>query len=167
MNETSTQKFDFSAKLLKFNALYMLPTSTVPCIPWVGDANASARTKTIERLKAFKRTLQDELNEVDEIVRRVEAGDPPVEILTELADWLGDIQVYCASEMLKYGLDRDVILGIIMGSNMSKLGADGKPIINDDGKVMKGPNYWKPEPMIKLFIEASLREHARRENAAK
>jgi hypothetical protein len=40
-----------------------------------------------------------------------------------------------------------------MDSNTSKLGADGKPIYDERGKVMKGPGYWKPEPAIKELIE--------------
>jgi predicted HAD superfamily Cof-like phosphohydrolase len=71
-----------------------------------------------------------------------------------LADLLGDIQVYCASEMAKFGLPLDEVLAIIMRSNFSKLGADGKPIYDERGKVQKGPNYWKwkPEPKIKELL---------------
>lgn len=44
------------------------------------------------------------------------------------------------------------ILDIIMASNFSKLGADGKPIYDDRGKVLKGPGYWKPEPKISAYL---------------
>jgi predicted HAD superfamily Cof-like phosphohydrolase len=81
-----------------------------------------------------------------------------VEILADLADWLGDIMVYCASEMRKYGLRSNDILGIIMASNFSKLGLDGKPIYDERGKVLKGPGYWKPEPMIRRLLEAQIRQ---------
>jgi hypothetical protein len=40
---------------------------------------------------------------------------------------------------------------------MSKLGVDGQPIYDARGKVMKGPNYWKPEPMIRRAIDAAIR----------
>jgi predicted HAD superfamily Cof-like phosphohydrolase len=70
-----------------------------------------------------------------------------------LADLLGDIQVYCASEMRKFGLPQDDVLSIIMQSNFSKLGADGKPIYDERGKVQKGPGYWKPEPKISAMLE--------------
>jgi hypothetical protein len=40
-----------------------------------------------------------------------------------------------------------------MDSNESKLGADGKPIYDANGKFLKGPNYWKPEPRIKALLE--------------
>jgi predicted HAD superfamily Cof-like phosphohydrolase len=71
-----------------------------------------------------------------------------------LADLLGDIQVYAASEMAKFGLPLDQVLAIIMQSNFSKLGADGKPIYDERGKVQKGPDYWKPEPKIKEMLAA-------------
>jgi hypothetical protein len=61
---------------------------------------------------------------------------------------LGDIQVYCASEMRKFGIPQAETLRTIMESNFSKLGADGKPIYDDRGKVCKGPLYWKPEPAL-------------------
>ena len=71
-----------------------------------------------------------------------------------LADLLGDLQVYCASEMTKFGLPLDGVLDVIMQSNFSKLGADGKPIYDERGKVLKGPNYWKPEPKIHQLLQS-------------
>ena len=72
---------------------------------------------------------------------------------TAIADVLGDIIVYCRSEALKYGIPLEEVLDIIMDSNESKLGADGKPIYDANGKFLKGPNYWKPEPKIKSMLE--------------
>jgi len=72
--------------------------------------------------------------------------------LVEIADLLGDIVVYCRSEALKYGIPLEGVLDIIMDSNESKLGADGLPIYNEDGKFLKGPNYWRPEPMIRALL---------------
>jgi predicted HAD superfamily Cof-like phosphohydrolase len=60
--------------------------------------------------------------------------------------------VYCRSEALKYGLPLEDVLNVIMDSNASKLGADGKPIYDENGKFLKGPNYWKPEPKIKTLL---------------
>jgi predicted HAD superfamily Cof-like phosphohydrolase len=51
-------------------------------------------------------------------------------------------------------LPLDQVLAIIMQSNFSKLGADGLPIYDERGKVMKGPNYWKPEPKIQAMLGA-------------
>lgn len=158
-NKLQPNIFDEEVKL--FNAMYMLPTLDSPGIPFVGNSEKTARQMFAERLADFKDILREELDKVDEIIRRVEVGDPPDEVLTELADWLGDIQVYCASEMRKFGLDNSVILGIIMASNRSKLWPDGRPIFDARGKVMKGPDYWKPEPMIRKYIVAAGRQAAR------
>lgn len=135
----------FSEDIAKFNGIYKLPVSPVPTLD-VG-------VPVVDRLRAFKNILGEELDEMDEIVAAVESGTPPMEVLTKLADLLGDIQVYCASEMAKFGLPLDTVLSIIMQSNFSKLGADGQPIYDERGKVMKGPNYWKPEPKIQAALE--------------
>jgi hypothetical protein len=140
----------------KFNGIYKLPVSSKPTLD-VGIA-------VTERLKAFKSILNEEIDEIDEIIDAVEDGAPSLEVLTMLADLLGDIQVYCASEMAKFGLPLDQVLAIIMQSNFSKLGVDGKPIYDERGKVQKGPNYWKPEPRIKELL-AGLEGTAGQENS--
>jgi predicted HAD superfamily Cof-like phosphohydrolase len=43
-------------------------------------------------------------------------------------------------------------LGIVHESNMSKLGADGQPVRREDGKILKGPNYWKPQAKIAKLL---------------
>jgi len=134
----------FSEDIKKFNGIYRLPVSEQPTLE-VGVPAA-------ERLRAFKSILAEELDEIDDIVAALERGVPELEALTMLADLLGDIQVYCASEMSKFGLPLDDVLGIIMQSNFSKLGADGNPIYDERGKVQKGPNYWKPEPKIQALL---------------
>jgi len=134
----------FSEDIKKFNGIYRLPVSEQPTLE-VGVPAA-------ERLRAFKSILAEELDEIDDIVAALEKGVPELEALTMLADLLGDIQVYCASEMSKFGLPLDDVLGIIMQSNFSKLGSDGNPIYDERGKVQKGPNYWKPEPKIQALL---------------
>jgi predicted HAD superfamily Cof-like phosphohydrolase len=62
--------------------------------------------------------------------------------------------VYCASEAKRWGLPLDEILNVIMQSNFSKLDANGEPIYDERGKVMKGPNYWKPEPKISQLLSS-------------
>ena len=136
----------FAEDIKKFNGIYKLPVSAKPTLE-IG-------VSVIERLNAFKNILSEELDEIDEIIEAAENQAPALDILTMLADLLGDIQVYCASEMAKFGLPLDQVLAIIMQSNFSKLGADGKPIYDARGKVQKGPNYWKPEPEIKALLAA-------------
>ena len=138
----------FSEDITTFNGIYKLPVNTQPTLD-VGVA-------VVDRLRAFKDILGEELNEIDEIIEAAEANTPSLDVLTNLADLLGDIQVYCASEMAKFGLPLDATLELIMQSNFSKLGADGKPIYDERGKVQKGPNYWKPEPKIRAMLEGRL-----------
>jgi predicted HAD superfamily Cof-like phosphohydrolase len=137
----------FSEDIKKFNAMYKLPVSASPTLD-VG-------VPVVERLQAFKNILAEELDEIDDIVVAAKGETPELEVLTMLADLLGDIQVYCASEMAKFGLPLDQVLGIIMQSNLSKLGADGQPIYDERGKVQKGPNYWKPEPAISALLKTA------------
>lgn len=145
----------FDEKIKAFNRMYGLPCHDLPHL-------AGTRADIIERLQNFKNILLEEINEVDEIITQIQDGYPaPVDALVDIADWLGDIQVYCASEMRKYGLENAAILETIMASNMSKLDENGKPIYDERGKVMKGPNYWKPEEQIKRYIQATLRQAMR------
>ncbi len=67
--------------------------------------------------------------------------------IIEIADALGDQLYILRGTMLKHGLQykMEEVFNEIQRSNMSKLGADGKPIYREDGKVMKGPNYFKPD----------------------
>jgi predicted HAD superfamily Cof-like phosphohydrolase len=104
------------------------------------------------RLVRFKEIITDEVNEVDDIIDKIDAGAPPIEVLTDLSDWLGDMIVYAASEMIKHGLPPEMVLHTIMDSNDSKFDENGKPIIVN-GKVQKGPNYLRPEPKIKATLE--------------
>ena len=65
--------------------------------------------------------------------------------LLEVADALTDILYVTYGAGHAFGIDLDKCFEEVQNSNMSKLGLDGKPIFNDKGKVMKGPNYFKPD----------------------
>ena len=65
--------------------------------------------------------------------------------LKEVADALTDILYVTYGAGHAFGIDLDKCFEEVQNSNMSKLGSDGKPIYNDKGKVMKGPNYFKPD----------------------
>ena len=71
--------------------------------------------------------------------------------LKEVADALTDILYVTYGAGYAYGIDLDKCFKEVQRANMSKLGKDGKPIYNDKGKVMKGPNY--SEPNLKQFVE--------------
>lgn len=67
--------------------------------------------------------------------------------LTEIADALGDMMYILCGTIIEHGLQNKIeeVFDEIQRSNMSKLGEDGQPIYREDGKVMKGPNYFKPD----------------------
>jgi predicted HAD superfamily Cof-like phosphohydrolase len=67
--------------------------------------------------------------------------------LIELADALGDMLYILCGTIITHGMQDviDKVFEEIQRSNMSKLGSDGKPIYREDGKVLKGPNYFKPD----------------------
>jgi len=91
--------------------------------------------------------------ENDEYLEAAKAGD-----MVEIADALGDQLYILCGTILRHGM-HDVIEDVfkeIQASNMSKLGADGKPIYREDGKVLKGPNYFKPD--IKGAMDQALME---------
>ena len=72
--------------------------------------------------------------------------------IVEIADALGDMIVIICGTALEYGIPLDKVFNEIHRSNMSKLGADNKPIYREDGKILKGPNYSPPN------IESILQE---------
>ena len=71
--------------------------------------------------------------------------------LVEVADSLTDILYVTYGAGIAFGIDLDKCFDEVQRSNMSKLGKDGKPIYNDKGKVMKGPNYFQPD--LSKFIK--------------
>lgn len=73
--------------------------------------------------------------------------------IVEVADALGDMLYILCGTIIEHGLQNkiDEVFSEIQRSNMSKLGEDGQPIYREDGKVLKGPNYFKPN--IKEILE--------------
>ncbi|MEM9000962.1 MAG: nucleoside triphosphate pyrophosphohydrolase family protein [Bacteroidota bacterium] len=73
--------------------------------------------------------------------------------LVEVADALGDMLYILCGTILEHGMQYKIeeVFEEIQRSNMSKLGKNGKPIYRKDGKVLKGPNYFKPD--IKTILE--------------
>jgi len=77
--------------------------------------------------------------ELDEFKEAIDKKD-----IKEVADALTDILYVTYGAGHAFGINLDNCFEEVQNSNMSKLGNDGKPIYNDNGKVMKGPNYFKP-----------------------
>ena len=87
---------------------------------------------TLLRLELIK-------EEFEELKQAIENKD-----IKEVADALTDILYVTYGAGHAFGIDLDKCFKEVQSSNMSKLGSDGKPIYNANGKVMKGPNYFKP-----------------------
>ena len=83
--------------------------------------------------------------ELKELKYAVQTND-----LKEVADALTDILYVTYGAGHAFGINLDICFDEVQKSNMSKLSAEGKPIYNDKGKVMKGPNYFKPD--LKKFL---------------
>ena len=84
--------------------------------------------------------------ELDELSVAIKEKD-----IIEVADALTDLLYVVYGAGHAFGIDLDKCFGEVQRSNMSKLDTDGKPIYNDDGKVMKGPNFYKPD--LSKFLE--------------
>jgi len=78
--------------------------------------------------------------ELEELTAAMQKKD-----LLEVADALTDILYVTYGAGHAFGINLDACFNEVQNSNMSKLGKDGKPIYNESGKVMKGPNYFKPD----------------------
>ena len=90
-----------------------------------------------EKINALRISLIKE--ELDELIEAMNKKD-----LVEVADALTDILYVTYGAGHAFGINLDECFNEVQNSNMSKLDKDGKPIYNDKGKVMKGPNYFKP-----------------------
>ena len=81
--------------------------------------------------------IKEELSEFQEAIEKKD--------IKEVADALTDILYVTYGAGHAFGINLDKCFEEVQNSNMSKLGTDGKPIYNEKGKVMKGPNYFKPD----------------------
>lgn len=122
------------AAVSKFHSAFGLGISKEP-ISNLGDAKNKLRYD-----------LMKEENE--EYLKAANEGD-----LSEVADALGDMLYILCGTILEHGMQDKIeeIFEQIQASNMSKLGAGGKPVYRKDGKVLKGPNYFKPN--LKKILE--------------
>ena len=90
-----------------------------------------------EKINALRLSLIKE--ELGELSKAIQEND-----ILEVADALTDILYVTYGAGHAFGINLDKCFEEVQKSNMSKLGKDGKPIYNEQGKVMKGPNYFKP-----------------------
>jgi predicted HAD superfamily Cof-like phosphohydrolase len=111
----------------EFHSAFGLGINTVP----TGDLGEN---KNLLRFNLMK-------EENEEYLEAVQNND-----IVEIADALGDMLYILCGTILEHGLQHKIeaVFDEIQRSNMSKLDQDGKPIYREDGKVLKGPNYFKP-----------------------
>jgi predicted HAD superfamily Cof-like phosphohydrolase len=146
----------FPDAIRRMNEMYRLPIATFP----------GAEDEDGVRIRNFQDILEEEVKELGSIKSIIQRQledkytdeECKLDYLTELADVLGDIVVYCFSEALRNGIPLHMVLACIMQSNFSKLGEDGEPIYDERGKFQKGPNYWKPEPLIKELLRCQTQQ---------
>lgn len=129
---------DIEDVIFCMNVMYDLPTPREVRIP------------SMTRLIQFKSIITEEIKELDNVIDIIELR--PEDATVDYADVLVDLCVYCMSECMRHGIPWLQVYAAVMASNLSKLGADGKPIHDERGKFMKGPNYWPPEPLIKKIL---------------
>mgnify|MGYP000117601341 CR=1 FL=1 len=98
-----------------------------------------------EKINSLRLSLIQE--ELDELTKAINEKD-----ILEVADALTDILYVTYGAGHAFGIDLDKCFDEVQNSNMSKLDPKGKPIYNDQGKVMKGPNYFKPN-LSKFLIK--------------
>ena len=109
-----------------------------------GQQVKSSPSFSSEKINDLRYNLIKE--ELDEFKQALENKD-----LLEVADALTDILYVTYGAGHAFGIDLDACFDEVQNSNMSKLGLDGNPIFNEQGKVMKGPNYFKPD--LSKFIK--------------
>ena len=103
-----------------------------------GQEVKSKSSLSSDKINSLRLSLiQEELNELNKAIQDKD--------IVEVADALTDILYVTYGAGHAFGIDLDQCFNEVQNSNMSKLGDDGKPIYNENGKVMKGPNYFKPD----------------------
>lgn len=125
------------AASMSFHEAFDLPLQSLPNV------------KIDESLARLRIALLAE--EVDEFVDAVAASD-----LVAIADALADIVYVAYGTAVTYGIDLDMVLGEVHRSNMSKLGKDGRPLIREDGKVIKSDQYFPPDIARVLALQRPL-----------
>lgn len=125
---------DHLEQVAEFHRAFGLPVLASPTIPdW-------------ERIRLRLNLIAEEAIELDDACFDRD--------LVGIADGIGDLLYVVYGAALEFGIDIHAVFDEIHRSNMSKLGPDGQPIYRDDGKVMKGPGYMRPD--IHAVLERQL-----------
>jgi len=180
LNRHDVQGRSFVGNIKFMNTMYKLPVNTEPTLDALKKPNGLQESASA-RVKGFLRTLSDEMDEGKEILSKLEAvelgelcrhGKPEDEklaafhslvlsnpeeakkdVLVDLADWFSDMVVYIRSEAMKFGINVEDVLEVVMASNFTKLSADGVPKHDENGKFLKDMSrYVAPEGAIKTLL---------------
>lgn len=131
--DTSSGRSRIAAQVGEFHRSFALPVRTAPTAR-IGPDQLQLRMRLIEE-------------EVAELREATETGD-----LVGVADALADIVYVAYGTAHVHGIDLDAVLEEVHRSNMTKLGADGRPLRRADGKVLKGPHYSPPDLISVLGV---------------
>jgi predicted HAD superfamily Cof-like phosphohydrolase len=134
LSKNSERGFDVAAAVAEFHDSFGLPVRKSPGAEIDHDL-ARLRIDLLEE-------------EVSEFVTASQKED-----LVGIADALADIAYVIYGTALTYGIDLDSVLREVHSSNMSKLGGDGKPLLRDDGKVIKSERYFPPDISSVLSLQ--------------
>ena len=137
VDQEPEEPFGAAAAVAEFHQAFDLPMRQFPSAD-IGESLAKLRVALLEE-------------EVGEFVTASEKGD-----LVAIGDALADIAYVIYGTALTYGIDLDAVLREVHRSNMSKLSSDGKPLIRDDGKVLKSERYFPPDIASVLGLEDRL-----------
>ena len=124
-----------------FHRAFDLPRRAVPVSPSLGEVDDSL-------LRLRERLLEEETTEYMVASHRRD--------LVGMADALADIVYVAYGTAISLGLDLDLLLDEVHRSNMSKLDGRGRPVLRDDGKVMKSPRYEKPRIAVTIETQRAL-----------
>lgn len=149
----------------EFHEAFGHPVRKEPVVPPVGEIKFRARfilEETVELIQALggDKTTNRHLARAIDLLERARdqiAMAPDYEFnavdLIGVADALGDLDYIINGAALTFGMPQPEVVIEIHSSNMTKLSPDGKPIYNEEGKVVKGPNYRAPDLKMILFPE--------------
>lgn len=130
---------DVQAMVAEFHAKFGAPNN-------LGKGKPNAMH---ERTELRAELIDEEFDEFLDSHRRSYTDDEYYHELVDVdtvayADALADLVYVCFGAALEAGIDLNMVLREVHASNLSKLGEDGKPILRDDGKILKGPGYFRP-----------------------
>jgi predicted HAD superfamily Cof-like phosphohydrolase len=138
LSRNGARRVDIAAAVAQFHRAFKLPMRQLPSAE-IDHALAGLRVALLEE-------------EVNEFVAASQKSD-----LIGITDALADIVYVAYGTALTYGIDLDSALLEVHRSNMSKLGSDGRPLLRDDGKVLKSEQYFPPDIVSVLRTQAPLR----------